>query len=242
MYDRIVYSSSIHARSLGSEGRVDSTNLDVGVNDRSIRVSSLDGGRKASSRIAGPADSTRASGTLRECAVEPVHGHGGIIPDGQDEHHLLQLLSHLGQTALGLEVVGVVEGSLLLCAEVFGDAVGGVDTGDARHAVGDGLSALDIEALDFNQGACVGTVVCDELCDQREGLGGVDGHARAVEVQVAHAVGVEVAAALVAIAIAAGVTIATSRGVSATGLTIDSARVRSQGSSNRVGLPVCSSG
>lgn len=66
----------------------------------------------------------------RVVAVEPVHGHGMVIPDGKHEHHLLELVAHLGHSANGLEVVVVAEDGLLLGAEVVVDVVYGVDTVD----------------------------------------------------------------------------------------------------------------
>lgn len=199
-------------------------------------MSSLHGGGKASSRVASTANGTRASSSLRVGAVEPVHGHSGVIPNGQDEHHVLELLAHLGQTALGTKVIGVVEGRLLRRAKVLGDAVAR-NTGDLGLAVGDGLATLHVEALDLGQGAGGGAVVGDELGDNGEGLGGVEGHAGAVKGGVAHAVRVEVAAALVAVALAALVAVAAGGGVGAAGLAVDGARVGSHCGSDGVGLP-----
>lgn len=201
-------------------------------------MSSLHGGRKASSRVASTANSTRASSSLRVGAVEPVHRDSGVIPDRQDKHHVLELLAHLGQTALGAKVVGVVKGRLLRRAKVIGDAVTR-HTGDLGLAVGDGLAALHVEALDLGQGAGGGAVVGDELGDDGEGLGGVEGHASAVKGGVAHAVRVEVAAALVTVALAALVAVATGGGIGAAGLAVDGAGVRSHGGSDGVGLPIC---
>lgn len=227
---------SSHQSPLSCEGRVNGTNLDVGVDDRGIRVRSLDGLRDTSGGVASTTNGTRASGSWGVGAVEPVHGYGSVIPDGQDKHHLLQLLAHLGQTTLGRKVVGVVEGNLLRLAKVLGDAVT-TDACNLGHAVGDSLAALDVEALDLGQGAGGGAIVGDELGHDGEGFGGIDGQARAVEGVVAHAVRVEVTAALVTVAIAAGVTITARGSVGAAGLAVDCARVRSHGGSNRVGLP-----
>lgn len=197
---------------------------------------SLHRGGKASSRVARTTNGTGASGSLGEGAVEPVHGDGGVVPDGEDEHHLLELLAHLGQAALGAKVVGVVKGRLLGGAKVLGDAVAG-DARDLGLAVGDSLAALDVEALDLGQGAGGGAVVGDELGDDGEGLGGVEGQAGAVKGLVAHAVRVEVAAALVAVALAAGVAVTAGGGVGAAGLAVGGARVGGQGGGDGVGLP-----
>lgn len=199
-------------------------------------MSSLNRGGKASSRVARATNGTRASGSLREGAVEPVHGHGGVVPDGQDKHHVLELLAHLGQAALGGKVVGVVESRLLGRAKVLGDAVAR-HAGDLGLAVGDGLAALDVEALDLGQGTGGGAVVGDELGDNGKRLGGVEGQAGAVKGLVAHAVRVEVAAALVAVALAARVAVTAGGGVGAASCAVDGAGVGSHGGSNGVGLP-----
>lgn len=201
-------------------------------------MSSLHGGGKASSRVATTANGTWASSSLREGAVEPVHGHSGIIPNRQDKHHVLELLAHLGQAALGTKVIGVVESRLLRSAKVFGDAVAR-NTGDLGLAVGNSLATLDVEALDLGEGTGGGAVVGDELGDDGEGLGGVEGQTGTVEGGVAHAVRVEVAAALVAVALAARVAVTAGGGVGAAGLAVNGAGVGSQGGSDGVGLPVC---
>lgn len=127
-------------------------------------------------------------------AVEPVHADVVVVPDAQDQDHLLELLAHLGQPPYGGEVVVVPEGRLLLRAELVRDVVDRVDARDGRDGVGDHRAALHVEALDGLEVAGVGARVRDELRHDGEGLGGVDRLGGAVEVLVAHAEGVEVAA------------------------------------------------
>lgn len=129
-------------------------------------------------------------------AVEPVHGHGVIVPHAQHQHHLLQLLAHLGQPANGGEVVVVPEDGLLLRAEGVRDVVDGVDPLDGDDRVGDDFPALYVEALDGAEGSRVGAVVGDELGYDGKGLRGVDCLGGSVEVLGSHAEGVEVAAVL----------------------------------------------
>ena len=68
---------------------------------------------------------------------------------------------------------------------------------------------MDVDAADLGQIAGAGVVGREELRDDGDGLGGVDGHALTEEGGVTHAVGVEVATVLVAntvVAVVAGVT------------------------------------
>lgn len=62
-----------------------------------------------------------------EAAVEPVHGHGVVVPHAEDEDHLLESLAHGRHAAEGAVVVVVAEGGLLLLAEAVVDVVDGVD-------------------------------------------------------------------------------------------------------------------
>lgn len=197
----------------------------------------LDGLWEAGGGVAGSAGDAEASLVRGVRRVEPVHGGRVVRPDRQDQDHALQSLAHLGEATLGLEVVVVAKGSLLLLAETVGDGVGGVDAGDAGHGVGDRLAVLDVETLDVGQGARVGAVVGDELGHDRDGLGGVDSQARAVEARVAHAVRVEVATVLVADSGVPAVT-GTAVGLAlAPRLSVNGAGVRSVCGGDEVGLP-----
>lgn len=158
-----------------------------------------------------------------------------VVPDGENEHHGLgKRLAHLGETTLLLEDVGVSKGRLLLAAVVGGDGVAG-DAGDLGLGVGDDLAVLDVEALDLGQ---VSGGVLEELGDDGDLLGRVNGHARAVEGGVALAIAVEVASIGVA---GAGVAVsgkgATAVIPSAHGLARGCARVGSVSRADLVGLP-----
>ena len=59
--------------------------------------------------------------------------------------------------------------------------------------VGDDNIILDVESSDFTESAGGCAVSSDELGDDGEGLGGVDGFASSVEVESTHTVGVEIA-------------------------------------------------
>ncbi len=135
-----------------------------------------------------------------------------------------------------LEAVGVVGGSHLGSAEVGGDRVEGGHARDAGLRVHDDLVVLDVEAADLAERARGGVVVSEELRDDSEGLGGVDGHAGAVEGGVAHAERVEVAAVRVA-KTAKAVRGRSAIVTSALSLFLDCARVGSEGGGDGVGLP-----
>lgn len=201
-------------------------------------MGSLDSLWVTGSGIASATNATRAGGIRGVGAVQPVHGDSAVIPDRQDKHHALKSLAHLGKTALGLEVVGVVEGSLLLRAEAIRNAIGCVDARDVGHGVGDRLAVLDIEAGDLAQRARGGAVVGDELGHHGEWLGGVERHAGSVELGVPHAVRVEVAARLVTETLGAGISITAGRGILTAGRSIRRARMGGESSSDGVSLPV----
>lgn len=113
-------------------------------------------------------------------------------------------------------------------------------TCDGAHGVGDDNTVLDVEPLDLGEGTSVSAVGGEELSDNGEGLGGVDGLVGAVEGSVAHTVGVEVASigvteASVSVAGRGSSTTLVTSALSRTAST--RARVRGVGGGNRVGLP-----
>lgn len=121
---------SSHRRYLSSsEGRVQGTNLDVGVSDGGVRVGGLDSLGKAGLGVTATTEDTGLGGvSLRGVgAVEPVHGDCVVVPHAENEDHLLQGLAHSGHAAQGGEVVVVAEGGLLLLAEAVVDVADGVD-------------------------------------------------------------------------------------------------------------------
>ena len=111
------------------------------------------------------------------------------------DHVALQSLAHLGEAALVREVVGVAKGHLLGGAVL---SVNLVTAGSLNGGLGvrDHSAVLDVEALDGGEGTVVSG---DELGDDRELLGRVHSHARAVEVLDSLAVRVEVASVGVAV-------------------------------------------
>lgn len=125
--------------------------------------------------------------------IEPKHADGVIIPDGHDENRVLESLSLLSKTSLLTSGVWVTEDGLLRSAEAVGDTVA-CDTCNLGAWSGVDLSALAPESLNLNECSAVGTSVGQELSDDRDWLGRVNGEARAwtVEVQVTHTVSVDI--------------------------------------------------
>lgn len=183
------------------EGRVEVAELDVGEGDGRAGGDGLDSGGDTGGRGASTASNTGAGGIGADgvVAVEPLHVGGVVVPDGErEDHSAAHGVTHTSETTVLSEVVGVAEGGLLLSAEVVGDLVGLGDSGDVGLRVGDDLTVLNVEAADGAERAGVGAVVGNELGDDGEDTGGVDGQALAEEGLVAHAEGVEVAAVGVA--------------------------------------------
>lgn len=159
-----------------------------------------------------------------------------VVPQAHDENHALGSSgAHLGKAALVVEGALVAEDGLLEVAVVLGDGVAG-DALDERLRVLNDDAVLDVEALDLGKT----TIALDELGDDSDDLGGVNGELRAgtVERGVALAVAVEVAAigvAVTAITVggvssAASVTLARVLGAVLTG-------VRGVSGGDVVGLP-----
>ena len=217
------------------EGAVDGTELDVGVDDVGVGGVGLDvagdtgGGGARAAEVAGAGSVGRVGG------VEPEHVGVVVVPERHDEDHTLgEGGAHLHETSLGAEVVGVAEGGLLGVAVGGGDGVA-ADSGDIALGVGDHLAVLDVESLDLGE---VAAAVGEELGDDGELGGGVDGHARAVEGGVALAVAVEVASIGVALASVAGSAVGAAAIVaSAHSLADGSAGMRRQGGAHLVRLP-----
>ena len=95
---------------------------------------------------------------------------------------------------------------------------------------------LDPDTADLSEGAAGGVVVCDELGDDSEWLGGIDSQASTVERLVAETISVEVAAVLITdtiVTFIAGTTVSTR----ATGLPVDRAGMRGVGRGDAVCLP-----
>jgi hypothetical protein len=201
----------------------------------------LDGGWVAGGGGACAASNTRVGGRSISgvgLAVQPEHVSIVVIPQAHDENHsLVQTVTHAGQTTVLSEDILIAEGLLLGCAEFRCDRVSG-DAADIRGGVGDDLSILHVDTLDLAEGAGVGTVAGDELSDNGHLRLGVDGHAGAVEALVAHAEGVEVASIGIAgTGVAGGGVSSTTFVALAHGLFGAVARVRSESSGDAVGFP-----
>merc|ERR1740130_1068439 len=153
---------------------------------------SLTEGRwKAISRVA---RSTSAS-WLRRIAVhvrvQPVHGHGNVIPHGDNQNHAtIQGLSHGFHATLFSKGIAVTERSLLSCAESVRLDV--VIATDCVIWVVDLLAILHVELLNASQLACCSMEPSDNL----ERHLGVDLELStwAVEVPLTHAECIDVAA------------------------------------------------
>lgn len=219
-----------------TKGRVQRAELDVGIDDGSIGVRGLDISRDAGGSLAlTTATAEIGVGILvgGVCGVEPEHVGVVVIPQTHDEDHTIgKCLGHVRHSTLVLECVSVPKGCLLSIAELGGDRVTS-DTCDSRLAVGYGLAALDIESLDLH-----GIAGANELCDDREFLGRVDGLALAVEVLDTHAVAVEIAAIGIANTSITISRVCSSAAISvASGLLDSRARVRCYRRADGIGLP-----
>lgn len=168
------------------EGRSNGTELDVGEDDSGVRRVSLNIlGLTRISRASTTSD-TRRRGILisGERRVEPKHADAVIIPERHDEDVAAsKRRTHLVETAELSIVVVVSEVSLLLLAELIGDGVS-ADLGVGGLGGGVGDAVLDVETLDLGKAGAG----AEELGDDGEFLGRVDGHAGAVEIGVTHAV------------------------------------------------------
>lgn len=218
------------------EGRADGADLDVGEDDVGVGGLGLDIGGNARVSAASTASGAGAGLVGRVGGVEPEHVGVVVIPDGHDENHTLgESLAHLRKTALLSKNVLIAESLLLGGTVVCGDGVA-LDAGDVRLGVGKDLAVLDVEALDIGKGAAG----LDELRDDGDLLGGVDGElgALAVEGGVALAVAVEVASIGVALAGVPGGAVGASAGVAVAAQLADRLTgVRGVGGGDGVGLP-----
>lgn len=156
-----------------------------------------------------------------------------VVPEGHDEDVAASKRgTHLVKTTESLERRCVTEGGLLLVTVLLSNRVA-ADALDGGVGVLEDGSSLDVETLDLGE---AGTGA-DELSDDGHLLGGVEGHAWAVEVTDAHAVAVEVAAVLVANSAVAVVAVTAADVVGALLETSALAGVGSVGSGDGVGLP-----
>jgi hypothetical protein len=167
------------------------------------------------------------------CGVEPEHVGVVIVPKRHDEYHTLsESLGHVRLSTLVFVGVCVLEGCLLLIAELGCDGVT-VDTGNRGSGLRNGLSALDIEALDLHS-----VTSANELSNDSELLRGVHSHALAVEILDTHTVAVEVTAVRIAYASIAVCRVCSTTAVTvAAGLLDGAARMGCDGRTDGVGFP-----
>ena len=132
---------------------VEVTNLDVRVRDSctgsgALDISGLTGGSRASSTSDTRAGRVGGGGVVR---VEPQHVDGIVVPDREDKNHSsLECLTHLSQTTLLLESVGVTERGLLGIAEGVGDGVTGHSCNVSLGVLEDN-TILNVDATDLNE-------------------------------------------------------------------------------------------
>lgn len=160
-----------------------------------------------------------------------------VVPDAENESDTaVESLTHTGETALGLEAVGVAEDGFLLGAEVGGDGRASGDTGDVDNGVLDDDTVLDIKTADLGERAGGGAVGGDELGHNGELVVGVDNLVRPVEALVPETVGVEITAIFVA-ETAVSVVAITALGAGAACRPDGAARMGGIGGGDGIGLP-----
>jgi hypothetical protein len=166
-----------------------------------------------------------------------VHVDIVIVPERHNKNHAIgESITHTLEATLRSKVVGVAEHRFLVLAEVVVDRVA-ADASDVGSRLVEDLAALDIFATDLNEVTASCVVGGNELGDDCEWLGGVDGLARAVESGVAHPERVEIATVLVAVTlVAVAITIAAS-GVRSASCVARIADVGSQSVGDAVGFP-----
>jgi len=135
-----------------SEGRVNISPLDVGIDNIGISVLRLNSGGNTRG---GSASSTSRSGTGTVDGVgtiKPQHINSIIIPKRHNKNHSsLERISHGGKSTIGLELISVVGKSLLGNTESISDIVVGSEVGEVGLRVGDNNSVLDIEPLNSRE-------------------------------------------------------------------------------------------
>jgi hypothetical protein len=180
-----LFINQVHLCGLG-EGGSNGTEPDVRVDDSGARRVSLNILRLSRVSRARSTANTGGLGVLvgGVGGVEPKHVDRVVVPERHDEDVAAgKRGTHSVEATESLEVGLVTEGSLLLVAELVGDGVS-VNGGDAGCGVLVDFATLDVEALDLGEAGAG----ADELSHDGHLLGGIKGHAGAVEVFRAHAV------------------------------------------------------
>lgn len=219
--------------------RINGTELDVAVNNARIGFGDFYLRRNAGVSRAGTTSNTRLRGisVCRVCAVEPEHVNGMVIPNGKRKNHpSADGAAHCGHATEILERVSISKSSLLLFAKTVANRIGLGNTTDFAHTVLNDLAVLNVEPANLRESTRIRTIACNELCNDGELLGRVDGSTGAVERGITHAVAVEVTAVFIADTRVALVTIA-AVGPFATGLTVDTADMRGVGGRDAICFP-----
>jgi len=160
-----------------------------------------------------------------------------VVPKTQDENDsVLERIAHDLEASALLEGVFVTKECLLVVAELVGDGCVGFEIREFSCRVRDDLAVLDVQADNVDERAIGGIVGGIPLSNDSEGFGGINSKATAEEILNTHAIGVEVTSIFVAHT-AISVRSITACGTITTGLTYDSAYVRSVGRSHGVRFP-----
>lgn len=223
-----------------SEGGAQLTDLDVGVCDGAVwrgldELIWITGGGGA-----GTTGNTGKGWVLVNWVwgVEPKEVGSVISPDGEGQNvSTLERVTHSGVSTVGVEVRVVAEDALLVDTVLVGDGVEVTDTGPGVLGLKDDLAVLDPGTTDLDEFTGCGHIVSDELGDDSDLLGGIDGLSWTVEVLFTLTEGVEVATVLVANTSISVVAITALDGVLASVKTVVLADVWGIGVGDGVGFP-----
>lgn len=197
-------------------GRTNGTKLDVGESHRGIRVLGLDVLRVAGAVLAGATGNARLRGISISGvgAVEPHHARMVVVPDAHYENHLRQGFAHAAEAAVLRENILIAKGLLLGRAEVRGDRVTR-HAGNVGDRVGNHLTVLDVETLDFGKSTTVSAVSGNELGHYGHLEFRINDLSRAIEGLIAHAERIEVTAIRIASACIAAFRVSATAGITA---------------------------
>eukprot|EP00411_Alexandrium_monilatum_P026854 CAMPEP_0175337496 /NCGR_PEP_ID=MMETSP0095-20121207/4354_1 /TAXON_ID=311494 /ORGANISM="Alexandrium monilatum, Strain CCMP3105" /LENGTH=271 /DNA_ID=CAMNT_0016634879 /DNA_START=13 /DNA_END=825 /DNA_ORIENTATION=- len=162
-----------------AERGVDGPKLDHRELDLGVRVGCPEvRGLALRAARAGPAEHAGLAGGLVRGVggVQPEHADVGVVPEGEHENHAaVERRAHVLKAPLPREVVAVAKLGLLRPAEGVRDGVAAAGAQDPRLGVRDDPAALHVEAADLREVARVRPIGGQELGDDRDRLGGVDG-------------------------------------------------------------------
>ena len=157
---------------------VDATELDVAEVDSGFSLLTLD--LAGNARVLGAG----ASGTAGHLGVavwgvvgvQPEHVSLVVVPQAHDQDMAAgKGLAHDLEATLDGVVIIVVEGNLVVLAELLGDGVELLEALDVHDRVLNDVAVLDVLAADLNKLAGVGAVSSDELGDDSDHPAAVNG-------------------------------------------------------------------